>query len=86
MNNPANGIKDLMWAFLMDGHQEFGNEDIDALKENVYTLIQATTQKTAGQRGKAKEFNWDNLDMLMTMIACEATCLVLSGRIEELRK
>lgn len=45
-NNPANGIKDLMWSFLMDKGQK---ENIPELKEAVYRLIQMTTQKTAGQ-------------------------------------
>ena len=49
MENPANGLKDLMWSFLMDRGQK---ENIPALKEAVYRLIQITTQKTAGQRKK----------------------------------
>lgn len=47
--NPANGIKDVMWSFLMDKGQK---ENIPELKASVYRLIQMTTQKTAGQRGK----------------------------------
>lgn len=43
--NPANGIKDLMWSFLMDKGQK---ENIPELKAAVYRLIQMTTQKTAG--------------------------------------
>ena len=39
--NPANGLKDLMWSFLMDKGQK---ENIQALKESVYRLIQMTTQ------------------------------------------
>lgn len=38
-NNPANGIKDMMWGFLMDKGQK---ANIPALKESVYernTLI-----------------------------------------------
>ena len=45
-NNPADKIKDNMWAFLMSGGQE---ANITALKEYVYDLIGMTTQKTAGQ-------------------------------------
>lgn len=47
--NPANGLKDLMWSFLMDKGQK---ENIQALKESVYRLIQMTTQKTAGEQRK----------------------------------
>lgn len=49
--NPANGIKDVMWHFLMDKGQK---ENIPALKASVYRLIQMTTQKTAGRPGYAK--------------------------------
>lgn len=81
--NPANGIKDLMWAFLMDRGQK---ENIPELKEAVYRLIQMTTQKTAGQQPykKATHISWDTLDMEIMRIVCEATALVLSGRLEEL--
>mgnify|MGYP007056497279 CR=1 FL=1 len=41
--NPANGIKDLMWSFLMDKGQK---ENIPELKAAVYRLIKMTTQKT----------------------------------------
>ena len=40
--NPANGIKDLMWKFLMDKGQK---ENIPELKASVYRLIKMTTQK-----------------------------------------
>ena len=54
--NPANGLKDLMWSFLMDKGQK---ENIQALKESVYRLIQMTTQKTAGeQRKKYTHIPW----------------------------
>lgn len=43
--NPANGLKDMMWRFLMDKGQK---ENIPELKAAVYRLIQMTTQKTAG--------------------------------------
>ena len=85
MENPANGLKDLMWSFLMDRGQK-GN--IPALKEAVYRLIQITTQKTAGQRKKqaSTHISWDTLDMDLMRIVIEATALVLSGRLEELEK
>lgn len=81
--NPANSIKDAMWHFLMDKKQ---NENIPALKEYVYDLIQLTTQKNAGQKGYAKksQINWDELDMTLMSIVIEATALVLSGRLDEL--
>ena len=79
--NPANDLKDTMWTFLMDHGQK---ENIPALKEYVYDLIKATTQKDAGQRGKAGNIPFDHVDMIMFSIVCEATALVLSGRLDEL--
>lgn len=81
--NPANGIKDLMWGFLMDKGQK---ENIPELKEAVYRLIQMTTQKTAGQPQYAKSTHiaWETLDMEIMRIVIEATALVLSGRLDEL--
>lgn len=83
MENPANGIKDTMWHFLMDGGQK---ENIPELKDAVYRLIQMTTQKTAGQKQYARSthISWDTLDMEIMRIVCEATALVLSGRLDEL--
>lgn len=85
MENPANAIKDAMWHFLQDGGQK---ENIPELKDAVYRLIQMTTQKTAGQGkyGKSTHISWDTLDMEIMRIVCEATCLVLSGRLDELEK
>lgn len=79
--NPANVIKDTMWFFLQDKGQE---ANIPALKEYVYDLIQATIQKDAGQRGKAKNIDWSELEMVMFSIVCEATALVLSGKLDEI--
>lgn len=81
--NPANGIKDLMWSFLMDKGQK---ENIPELKQSVYKLIQMTTQKTAGQEqyAKATHIPWETLDMEIMRIVIEATALVLSGRLDEL--
>jgi hypothetical protein len=81
--NPANGIKDLMWKFLMDKGQK---ENIPELKAAVYRLIQMTTQKTAGQKqyAKATHIPWETLDMELMRIVIEATALVLSGRLDEL--
>lgn len=82
-SNPANDLKDTMWHFLKDGGQK---ENIPALKEYVYDLIKATTQKDAGQRGKAGNIPFDHVDMIMFSIVCEATALVLSGRLDELER
>lgn len=79
--NPADELKDTMWTFLMTHGQK---ENIPALKEYVYDLIKATTQKDAGQRGKAENIPFDHVDMIMFSIVCEATALVLSGRLDEL--
>lgn len=81
--NPANAIKTTMWKFLMDKGQK---ENIPALKEYVYDLIKMTTQKTAGQRKEVKDnISWDELDMTLMSIVIEATALVLSGRLDELK-
>lgn len=79
--NPANGIKDLMWKFLMDKGQK---ENIPELKASVYRLIKMTTQKTAGQRKATAHISWETLDMEIMRIVIEATALVLSGRLDEL--
>lgn len=81
--NPANTIKTTMWKFLIDKGQE---ENIPALKEYVFDLIKMTTQKTAGQRKETKnDISWDELDMTLMSIVIEATALVLSGRLDELK-
>ena len=77
--NPANQIKDTMWAFLMDHGQQ---ANIPALKEYVYDLIGMTTQKTAGQRKSKHDIDWGELDMTLMSIVIEATALVLSGDLE----
>lgn len=81
--NPANGLKDLMWGALMDKGQK---ENIPELKEAVYRLIQMTTQKTAGQNPlrNPTHISWETLDMEIMRIVIEATALVLSGRLDEL--
>lgn len=83
--NPANGIKDLMWSFLMDKGQK---ENIPELKAAVYRLIKMTTQKTAGQKGYSAKsgISWETMDMELMRIVIEATALVLSGRLDELEE
>ena len=81
MNNPANELKDSMWDFLKDGKHE---ANIAALKDAVYTLIGMTTQKDAGQRKDSKGMPFEILDMVKWQIICEATALVLSGKLEVL--
>lgn len=83
MNNPANELKDSMWDFLKDGKQE---ANITALKDAVYTLIQMTTQKDAGQRKDSKGMPFEILDMVKWQIICEAVCLVLSGKLDGLEE
>lgn len=85
MDNPANGIKDVMWHFLKDGGQK---ANIPELKDAVYRLIQMTTQKTAGQPGHAKatHISWETLDMELFRIVIEATALVLSGELDKLEE
>lgn len=83
MNNPANELKDSMWDFLKDGKQE---ANITALKDAVYTLIQMTTQKDAGQRKDSKGVPFEILDMVKWQIICESVCLVLSGKLDGLEE
>lgn len=78
--NPANAIKDSMWDFLKDGSHE---ANIEGLKDGVYSLIKMTTQKDAGQRGKAYHIPFDLLEMVKWQIICEATALVLSGELDK---
>ena len=78
--NPADDLKDTMWYFLQTKGQK---ANIPALKGYVFDLIKATTQKDAGQRGRAENISWDSLDMIMFSIVCEATALVLSGELDE---
>lgn len=79
--NPANDLKDSMWDFLKDRKQE---ANISGLKDGVYTLIQMTTQKDAGQREVGKNVPFELLDMVKWQIICEAVALVLSGKLDEL--
>jgi len=81
VNNPANELKDSMWDFLKDGKQE---ANITALKDAVYTLIQMTTQKDAGQRKDSKGVPFEILDMVKWQIICESVFLVLSGKLDGL--
>lgn len=79
--NPANELKDSMWDFLKDRNQE---ANIHGLKDGVYTLIQMTTQKDAGQRESGKNIPFELLDIVKWQIICEAVALVLSGKLNEL--
>lgn len=83
--NPANALKDFMWDFVKDGKQQ---ANIPALKEYVYDLIKITTQKTAGQESykKASDLSFNDLDMTLWSIVIEATCLVLSGKLDKLEE
>lgn len=78
MTNSADGLKDMMWQFLMTKGQK---ANIPALKENVYTLIAMTTQKTAGQK---KGIDWSELDMVLFSVIVEAAALVLSGELDKI--
>jgi len=81
VNNPANELKDSMWDFLKDRSQK---ANIRGLKDGVYTLIQMTTQKDAGQRKDSKGIPFVTLDMVKWQIICEAVALVLSGKLDGL--
>ncbi|MCQ5211146.1 hypothetical protein [Megasphaera massiliensis] len=78
-----NQVKSTMWSFLMMGGQK---ANIPALKEAVLKLCKATRQKTAGQRRKNGDVDWDELWIYQMTIVCEATALVLSGELDKLEE
>lgn len=80
MLNPANAIKDNMWNHLKDGSQ---TSNPKALQESVYKLIQATTQKTGGQKNNG-DISFKELDVIYRQIVLEATCLVLDPKFKEI--
>ena len=82
-DDERNQVKSLMWHFLEMGGQE---ANIPALKDAVMKLCQAVRQNTAGQRGKNGEVNWDELWIYQMTVICEATALVLSGKLDELEE
>lgn len=85
--NPTNAMQDHMWDFLKDGGHQFNPE---GLRNAVYALIRATTQKDGGQRSDSKGVQWSStgahtnplLDMVYWQIICEAAAFVLSGELE----
>lgn len=74
-------IKDAMWSmfWLTKDKQK---ADLQQLKEDIETLIQMTTQKTASQR-KNKDISWDNLERVQMNIICGAAALYLTGWLDE---
>lgn len=72
-----------MWAALQRGGT---NANIPLLKEFVYQWVKAVTQKTAGQRKRGKDIDWDELPRIKMGILCEAVALVLSGKLDELEE
>ena len=82
--NPANELKDLMWNFLKDGQQK---ADLNEMEELAHLLIQAMTQKTAGQRSnKPNDINIDRVDMITWQLAMSAMCLVLDERFPKIKE
>ena len=91
MFNWQEGCKDAMWSMFWM-RQESAQErhegveaDKKALKANVARLIRMTSQKTAGQRKKKNDINWDALTPTIMNIVCCATSLCLSGELGEMR-
>ena len=82
--NPADVLKEPMWQMF----KTFGQKpNVPALKQYVYDLIRMSTQKTAGQRGKASDLDWEeNLDMTLWGRVIEASALVLSGELDRVEK
>ena len=80
------------WAFLQPGSAAQPN--IAALKHAVYDLCRMATQKTAGQRSPTSGKKYaekdisvaENLERVKFTIIAEATLLVLSGKLDELKE
>jgi len=75
-----------MMAHLQPGGHK---ANISALKKAVERLCLACTQKSAGQRNDDSidtSVNWQSpeIPMIQFVILCEATALVLSGKLDEL--
>ena len=77
--NPANGRTG--WEFLQDRKQKANPA---ALKSAVYALIGLSEQMTGGERAKGKKSDlpFCSLEMVKMTIICEATALVLSGKLD----
>ena len=81
----------MMWSFLQPGSAAKPN--ITALKLAVSDLCRMVTQKTAGQKNRAgKKYNERDIDVAANLervkftIIAEATLLVLSGKLDELKE
>lgn len=72
-----------MWTALKRGGDKV---NIQLLKEFVYQWVQATVQKTSGQRERGNDIDWDELPRIKMGILCEAVALVLSGKLDELEE
>ena len=81
--NPANGRTG--WEFLQDRKQKANPE---ALKGAVYALIGLTAKMTGGEQAssKKKDLPFYSLEMVKMTIICEATALVLSGKLDEMEE
>lgn len=60
--------------------------DIQCLKESCDDLARMMTQKTAGQRGKAGDVSFDNLERLISTICVESMLLNESGLLDKLQE
>ena len=85
-----NDARSAMWSLRMAFGQDI-KANIPTLEKSVYDLLQMVTQKTAGQRDHVskstglKDLDWETLETTMMSIVCEATCLVLSGRLDGMK-
>lgn len=81
--NPHKDARDTMWTlfWMRENHSTKPDIEVDreVLKRNVAKLIRIATQKDAGQRGNKNYLNWEELDIVLMMIACCSTSLCLSG-------
>lgn len=77
---------DAMWSFLQMGGQEADVGTVKHLEEQCEWLINAMTQKTAGQRkDKPSDVDWTELEMRENFIILDALTLYLSGELAKIK-
>ncbi len=76
-----------MFSFLRMGSIRLSEADISSLEENCRMLVQAMTQKTAGQqRYKPNDVDFRLLDAITNNIVLGALTLYLSGSLDKLKE
>lgn len=76
-----------MFSFLRMGSIRLSEADISSLEENCRMLVQAMTQKTAGQRRyKPNDVDFRILDAVTNNIVLGALTLYISGSLDKLKE